>query len=289
MLLGAHESVAGGLHLAFERAERDGCEAIQIFTTFNTRWAERVVSDEQASLFRSEAAASATPVLAHAHYLINLASPDDELWWRSVDALTAELVRCETLGIEGAVVHPGAHVGAGEARGLARVARALSEVHRRCPGFRARVLLENTAGQGTVLGYRLAHLGRVMEQTHQGYRLAICIDTCHALAAGYDLSPARGYRAAIAEIEQQVGLSAVAAFHLNDSKGALGSRRDRHEHVGEGAVGRAAFARLVNDERFAGLPAVVETPAEPDGSSSFGRNIQALKRLRRTARASGRP
>jgi deoxyribonuclease-4 len=274
--IGAHESTAGGLHSAFARAEADGCEALQIFTGYNTRWAERPLDDVEASLFLSEAArANGAPLLSHCCYLINLASPERRLWRRSVDALCAELERCETLGIAGAVLHPGSHMGSGERAGLARAAAALGEVHRRTPGYRARVLLENTAGQGNTLGRRFEQLGWLLDRTPGGERLGVCVDTCHAFAAGYDLSAAT-----LAELDRHVGLDRVLAFHLNDSLRARGSRVDRHTHVGEGELGLAPFARLVNDPRLTDVPGIVETPPLPDGSSSFARNIETLKRLR---------
>jgi len=281
MRIGAHESTAGGLHTAFARGEADGCEALQIFSGYNTRWATRPLDDEQASLFRSEAARlEHVPLLSHCCYLINLATRDSALWQRSIDALAEELDRCETLGIPGAVLHPGSHVGQGEGEGLARVAAALGEVHARTRGYRTRVLLENTAGQGDTLGHRFEQLGWLLEHTPGGDRLGLCIDTCHALAAGYDLRTRAGYERTLEELERRVGLARVAVFHLNDSRRERGSRVDRHAHVGEGAIGSAAFGYLVNDPRFAEIPGIVETPCEPDGSSSFGRNIRKLKSLR---------
>jgi deoxyribonuclease-4 len=284
--IGAHESVSAGLHLAFGRGEADGCEAMQIFSGFNTRWEPRLIEDEEASRFRSEAARLDWPLLSHACYLINLASPDKHLWRRSVEALVLELGRCQTLGIPYVVLHPGAHMGAGEEQGLRRVAKALSDVLRRTDRYEAGVLIENTAGQGTNLGYSFAHLGQLLELVgvdagHE--RLGVCIDTCHAFAAGYDLRTPRGYREAFTELARAIdGLQRIKAFHLNDSMRELGSRIDRHASIGEGRLGRASFARLVNDPRFSDLPAVVETPPEADGRSSFARNIRALKNLRRS-------
>ena len=275
MLIGAHESTAGGLHTALSRAEADGCEAVQIFTGYNTRWAPRPLAHEEASLFRSETARlPGLPLLSHCCYLINLASPDEALWRRSIAALVDELLRCETLGIAGAVLHPGSHMGLGERVGLGRVARALGEVHRRSAGIAARVLLENTAGQGSNLGHRFEELGWLLRHTPTGERLGLCIDTCHAVAAGYDPL------ALVDELERTVGLARVEAFHLNDSRRPRGSRVDRHTHIGEGEIGLAPFARLVNDPRLDRVPGVVETPPEPDGSPSFARNIRALKALR---------
>lgn len=282
MLIGAHESTAGGLHTALTRAEADGCEALQIFTGYNTRWAVRPLGHQEGSLFRSEAARlPQLPLVSHCCYLINLASPDHGLWRRSIAALVQELERCETLGIRGAVLHPGSHMGLGETAGLRRVARALAEVHRRTEGFAARILLENTAGQGSGLGHRFAHLGWLLRETPRGDRLGVCIDTCHAYAAGYELRGPAGYRRTIDALSRHVGLDRVAAFHLNDSRRERASRVDRHAHIGEGQIGLRAFARLVNDPRFATVPGVVETPSEPDGSSSFARNIRTLKALRR--------
>ena len=282
MLIGAHESTAGGLHAALARAEADGCEALQIFTGYNTRWAPRPLDHEQASLFRSEAARlPRMPLISHCCYLINLASPDRALWRRSVEAVVQELERCETLGLAGAVLHPGSHMGLGERAGLRRVARALGEVHRRTVGFTTRVLLENTAGQGTNLGHRFEHLGWLLTETALGERLGVCIDTCHAFAAGYELRGASGYARTLEALSCAVGLGRVAALHLNDSRRERGSRVDRHTQIGEGALGLDAFARLVNDPRLAGMPGIVETPPEPDGRSSFARNIDTLKALRR--------
>jgi deoxyribonuclease-4 len=280
MRIGAHESVAGGLHTAFGRGQTDGCESLQIFTGFNTRWAPRQIDDVEASLFRSEAAAFGLPLVSHCCYLINLASPDEELWQRSIAALVEEMERCELLGIPFAVLHPGSHMARGEGAGLGRAGRALGEAHRRTPGFSVQILLENTAGQGSNLGYRFAHLGRLLHETHQGHRLGVCVDTCHGHAAGYDLASAEGYGRATEELEREVGLDTVQVFHLNDCRRPRGSRVDRHASVGDGTLGRAAFRRLVNDPRFCHVPGIVETPPEPDGSSSFARNIRALKGLR---------
>jgi deoxyribonuclease-4 len=286
MLIGAHESSAGGLHLAFRRGEADGCEALQVFTSFNMRWARRPIRDDELSLFRSEQARLGWPVLSHAMYLANLASPDACLRDRSVQALHRDLAIAETLGLVGVVLHPGSHMSAGADEGVRNVCAALGELHRRTAGFTARLLLENTAGQGHALGATIAELGRIIGGTAGGERLGVCIDTCHACAAGYDLASAAGYEAFVDELARHVGLDRVGAFHLNDSLRARGSRVDRHAHIGEGELGRAAFARLVSDPRFARTPGVVETPLEPSGATSFARNIRRLKRLRR---ATGRP
>ena len=281
MLIGAHQSIAGGVHLALGRAEADGCESLQIFTTHNTRWAARPLPHEEASLFHSEAdRLGRPPLLSHTSYLINLASPDGELRARSLDALTDEVLRSETLGVDGVVLHPGAHMGDGVEAGLARVAGCLGELHRRLPGMRVRVLLENTAGQGSGLGHGFWQLGRLLAETHQGDRLGMCLDTCHALAAGYDLGTAAGYEATFHELQREVGLGNLCAFHINDSKRELGSRVDRHDHIGEGALGLEPFRRLVNDARFEAIPGVSELPPDEKGGYSFKRNVDVLKGLR---------
>ena len=280
MLIGAHQSIAGGVHLALGRAEADGCESLQIFTTHNARWAARPLPHEEASLFHSEADRLGLPVLSHTSYLINLASPDPDLRTRSLDALTEEVLRSETLGVDGVVLHPGSHMGDGEDKGLERVARCLGELHRRLPGFRARVLLENTAGQGNGLGRDLAHLGRLLSETHQGERLGVCLDTCHALAAGYELRDEAGYTHVFETFEREIGLPNLRAFHLNDSKRELGSRVDRHDHIGEGELGLGPFQRLVNDARFEAIPGVSELPPDVKGGYSFRRNVDVLKGLR---------
>ncbi len=280
MQIGAHQSMAGGVHLALGRAEADGCECLQIFTTHSARWAPRALPDEEISLFWSEASRLELPVFSHTSYLINLASPDWNQRERSLEALHGELLRCETLGLLGTVLHPGSHKGAGEEAGLRRIARELGELHRRAPGFRARVLLENTAGQGASLGSDFAHLGRLLADTHQGDRLGVCIDTCHALAAGYDLRSPEGYEQTFEILDREVGLENLRAFHLNDSKRELNSRVDRHAHIGEGELGLEPFRRLVNDARFADTPAVSELPPDEPGGYSFRRNVDVLKGLR---------
>jgi len=290
MRIGAHESTAGGLHAAIARAEADGCEALQHFTGFPSRWEERELDHEGASLFRSEGARLPhLPLLAHCGYLINLASPEASLWQRSLDALVEELQRCETLGIRAAVLHPGSHRGAGVQAGLRRVARALDEALQRTEGFAVRLLLENTAGQGDCLGYRFEQLGWLLAHTPRGERLGICLDTCHAFVAGYNLAQQRGYDQLLAELERHVGLARLEAFHLNDSRGAAGSRLDRHAQIGEGQIGAPAFARLVNEPCFAEVPALVESPPDPDGRPSFARNVRRLKALRRSAVRSSIP
>src|SRR5437870_5528517 len=250
-LLGAHQSIAGGLHRALERGQALGCQAVQIFTRSARQWALRpLAADEVRAFAAARAATGIRALLAHDSYLPNPAAPVASLRVRSVRELIAELERCERLGIPYLVAHPGAHCGAGEDAGLRAAARSLGEILAACRGFSATIALENTAGQGTQIGWRFEHLGRLFDETSDGDRLRVCLDTEHAFAAGYDLRSAAGYRAAIASLDATVGVTRVVAFHLNDAKCALGGRLDRHEHIGRGHLGRRAFRHLLSDVRF---------------------------------------
>jgi deoxyribonuclease-4 len=263
--LGAHESIAGGMHKALERADSVGCDAVQLFVKPNRSWAVPVLADEQVALFRSKAEMlDIWPLVGHTSYLLNLCSPQDDLWQRSIDTLVIELERCEALGVPWLVLHPGAHVGTGEEVGLARMARALGEVHAATAGFQTQILLETTAGQGTKLGYRFEHLAWLLNHAPGGERLGICLDTCHVFAAGYELRTLEGYAATMDAFDSVIGLERLKALHLNDSRGALGSRKDRHEHIGKGHIGLQGFRHVVSDPRLAGLPGLLETPKSDD-------------------------
>lgn len=279
MIVGAHESVAGGLDTAFSRATVDGCRALQIFTKNSNAWREPAIDDAKREAFRlAHANAGALPVLSHASYLVNLAAEKADVAAKSRDSLAQELARSSALGVAFVVVHPGAHLGAGTALGVARIAEAIDEIHARVPDATARLLLENTAGQGTCLGHRFDELAAILAAAKSRARLGVCFDTQHAFAAGYDLRSEEGYEAAFAEFDEVVGLAQLFAFHLNDSKKPLGSRVDRHEHLGEGALGLEPFRRLLHDARFAAHPAVLET--EPrEGDAPFRDEVALLLRL----------
>ena len=279
MLLGAHESVAGGMPLAFERGREDGCEAIQVFARPSQQWRARPLPADELSAFRSEHAGVGWPLLSHTSYLINPGSGDPVVLARSREALEEEMVRAEELGIDFVVLHPGAHLGVGEEEGLRRVAATLSDLMDRTRGFRARLLIELTAGQGSCLGCRFEHLERLLNDTPGGEAMGICFDTCHAHAAGYDLTTDAGYEACSPSWTGGWGWRALRAFHLNDSKTALGSRVDRHQEIGDGTLGLFPFWRLVNDRRFAGTPGILETPSGSDRRSSFARNLKRLRAL----------
>lgn len=265
MRLGAHESISGGLHRCFERARAVGCEAVQLFVKPNRAWAVKPLTEAEIALFKKRAQETGIwPAVGHTSYLINLGSPDEILWQRSRDMLLVELTRCEALGIPVLVLHPGSHAGAGEEAGLRRVAKALSDVHAATPGFRARILLETTAGQGSSLGGCFEHIAWLIEHTAQGERLGVCLDTCHIFAAGYELRSAEGYAMTMAAFDRLIGLERLLVVHLNDCKGELGNRIDRHAHIGKGTIGLEGFRHILNDPRLDGLPGLLETPKGDD-------------------------
>jgi deoxyribonuclease IV len=264
-LFGAHMSIAGGYYKSLVAAQDHDCQAVQLFTKNNNQWAGKALTDEDIRLFRVSWQDSKLHVsLSHDSYLINLASPDETLWRRSLEAFVVEMERAEALGLNYLVMHPGAAVDGDEKAGLVRVARSLDEVHGRCPKYQVKILLETTAGQGTCLGHRFEHLAEIMHLSKNPERLGVCLDTCHVFAAGYSLAPLKEYRKTMKEFDKVVGLDRLLAFHLNDSKKPLGSRVDRHEHIGQGCLGIEPFRFLVNDKRFRKHAMILETPKEND-------------------------
>ena len=277
--VGAHMSISGGLHLAVQRALQVDCRALQIFTKNASQWKAKPLSGEAVELFRTAREESGLGVVfAHDSYLINLASPDPHLLEKSIAAMGDELERAERLGLPFVVSHPGAHKGDGEAAGLARVASSLDEVHRQHPDLEAKILIETTAGQGTSLGFRFEHLASIIEQVEQPERLGVCLDTCHIFAAGYDLRTPESWNRTMDEFQRLVGFEWLQAIHVNDSKKDLGSRLDRHDHIGEGALGLEAFRCLMQDQRLEGIPKVLETHKGPDLEDDR-RNLATLRQL----------
>jgi len=286
-LLGAHCSTAGGLPTAAVEAKSLRCEAVQVFLKSNRQWAMRDLAEGEAEGFREGLArAGVRGVLAHGTYLVNLAATDRAVAKKSRDCFLAEARRAAEVGIDALVFHPGAHLGAGEEAGFRRVAAGLKEALAATKGAKVRLLLENAAGQGTTLGTRFEDLARMMELAGDDPRLGACLDTCHAFAAGHDLSTDGGYDAVMADIDRTVSLGRIHAVHLNDSKQGLGSRLDRHANVGEGVLGRTAFRRIVNDPRLADVPMVLETPGGLDG---YRRDLKILRRLRNAASSAASP
>jgi deoxyribonuclease IV len=283
-LLGAHESVAGGLHLAFDRLEQVGGEALQIFTRNQRQWNLQPLTADEITLFqtaRMQTTGShgiiSKVVASHASYLINLASGKQELTDKSILAFAAEIHRCEQLGIPFVVIHPGSHGGDGVETGLARFTKALDLVLDET-GAGVMVLLETTAGQGTSLGSRFEELAFVFEHSRYPQRLGVCVDTCHIFAAGYDIRILSAYIQTLEEFDRLVGIGRIKFFHLNDSKQKLASRVDRHEHIGQGEIGLDGFRCLLNDPRFADHPMTLETPKGDDLHEDRD-NLLVLRRL----------
>lgn len=275
--LGAHVSAAGGLHLAVARAEEIGAESFQIFTANPRQWAGKSISDAEAEAFRRALLdSSIRSVVSHASYLINLAG-DDGVRERSRAALAEEIARCDLLGIDLVVLHPGSSVGRDREDAKERVADALEKVLGATDRTNVSVLLETMAGSGGSLGSTIAELADIIERLGWPDRLGICADTCHLFAAGIDIRSAAGYERTVETMRRQVSLSRVRCWHLNDSRSALGSRVDRHEHIGEGELGTAPFALIVGDERFAQTPAILETPKDGGGDAA---NLALLRKLR---------
>jgi deoxyribonuclease-4 len=273
-------SVSGGLHLAFERAQTVGCAALQIFSKSERQWQAKPLTDDGIAQFKdAQRRTNIGSVLVHDSYLINLASPKDDLWHKSSAAFAHELQRCEQLGVPYLVTHPGAHTGSGTEAGLQREADALNRLFADGVGGPTMVLLETTAGQGTALGGRFEELAWLLEHVAYPNRMGICVDTCHIFAAGYDVRTAEGYAAVFDRLIDLVGLEQIKAFHLNDSKGTLGGHLDRHAAIGDGEIGLDGFRLLINDARFVGLPMVLETPKSDDGAEDL-RNLATLRSLR---------
>jgi deoxyribonuclease-4 len=254
-------SIAGGINKALRRGEETGCDVIQLFTKNANQWrAKPLLPDAIAAFRQTRCETEVRPVAAHDSYLINLASPDEGLYKRSVEALWEELGRAEALGLPYLVIHPGSHRGGGEREGLYRIARAINLLHQRGAGMRIQILLETTAGQGATLGYRFEHFARIIGMIEEDQRVGICLDTSHVFAAGYDIRTPEGYEATMGEFARIIGLDRLKLFHLNDSKAALGTRVDRHEQIGQGHLGLEPFRLLMQDSRLVDIPCILETP-----------------------------
>ena len=288
--LGAHLSISGGLPRAVDRAVASRCEALQIFTKSAGQWRARVIPDDEMVLFRRRVADTGIhPVIAHNSYLINIAAAAPALREQSLAALLEEYDRADALGLQGLVMHPGSFTTSTESDGLRLIASGLRALLRTRRHAAPLILLEHTAGQGTNLGHRFEHLSKIIEGLDGSPRVGVCLDTCHLLAAGYDICSEEGYVQTFREFDRLVGLDRLKAFHLNDSKKPCGSRVDRHEHIGKGCLGLEPFRRLVTDPRFAGLPMLLETPKldtpesrrRSDVDPWDARNLRTLRRLMR--------
>jgi deoxyribonuclease IV len=292
MRIGAHMSVAGGVSKAVDRAALHGCEALQIFAKNANQWRGKPIDHDEIRRFRRRLDETGiAPTVSHASYLINLASTADTLRAQSRAAMADEIDRAEALGLLGVVLHPGCYTSGSPAQGIRLIASSLRDLLDERPMGQTMVLLEHTAGQGSAIGSRFEELAEIIAGMEGHPRVGVCLDTCHLLASGYDIASDEGYRRTFTEFGKVVGLERLKAFHLNDSKKPLGSRVDRHEHIGEGCLGLAPFQRILNDQRFAGLPMLIETEKSPAASHPTRlvadpldmRNLDALRRLRSSA------
>jgi len=274
-------SIAGGLPLALERGRSIGCSAVQLFVKNRNQWRARPLRRGEAAAFREAAGGFRREfVLAHSIYLVNLASPEPAILEKSRRGFLSEMRRAERLGIPYIVLHPGSHKGAGEEAGIRTIARSLDYLFEKTDGDRLRVLLETTAGQGNSIGHTFEQLAEIIAGVKRRNRVGVCFDTCHSFAAGYDLRSKRAYKKTFDHFDEVIGLERLRAFHLNDSIRELGSRVDRHTHIGKGELGLTAFSHLVNDERFLDRPMILETPKGP-GMKEDIRNLRILRRLRK--------
>lgn len=273
--VGAHMSIAGGLHNAILDAARYRCRVVQLFSKSSNQWKAKAITEDDLHIWKEALAKHPMLTVVHDSYLINLASPDADLRDKSRLAFLEEVRRCDLLGIPYLVFHPGAHMGAGEQTGLERIAESLNWVCAHAADSPTVLLIETTAGQGSSLGYRFEHLAQIIELADAPHRFGVCVDTCHILAAGYDFRTEHGYREVFDTFDRLVGLDRLRCFHVNDSKKDLGSRVDRHAHIGKGFVGNAAFRLLMSDPRFAEVPKVLETPKKDDMDR---KNLALLRR-----------
>jgi deoxyribonuclease-4 len=267
-------SIAGGVDKALWRGKNVGCNIIQLFTKNANQWHAKTLTPEEIEVFHNaQQQTGIRPVAAHNSYLINLASPDKRLYERSIEALWQELSRAEILGIPYLVMHPGSYVGSGEKEGLNRIVQGINLLYQMAKGMKVMVLLETTAGQGTNLGYRFVHFAKIIEMIEKDEKIGVCFDTCHVFASGYDLSTPTGYEATFEEFHRIIGLDRLKIIHINDSKTPCGTRIDRHEHIGQGAIGSEFFRILLHDTRFKNIPAILETPK---GRTAHGENWDAV-------------
>lgn len=279
--LGAHMSISGGYFKAVEAASAAGCDCVQLFTKNNNQWRAKAITDDEAAKFRDTLQElGITDPISHDSYLINLGSPKDELWEKSIDAIEVELQRAEQLGIPYVVAHPGSFTTSSEEEGLTRIAAGIDEAHRRTEGIGSQILLETTAGQGSNLGWKFEQLQSIIDQCAEPERLGVCFDTCHVFAAGYPMDTAEEYADTMRQLDEAVGLDRVKAFHLNDSLRPFGSRKDRHAAIGKGEIGIEPFRHLMNDPRFVDTPMYLETPkGEEDGEDLDVINLRTLREL----------
>ena len=278
-LLGAHVSISGGVSKAVERAEKLGFTAMQIFTKNNNRWFSKPINETEAERFKLLLKNSQIKfVVSHSSYLINLCAKNPETLKKSRASLIDELNRCEILDIPYLNFHPGAHGGQGEKEGIKIIAESINFAHSETKNFQVKSMLELTAGQGTNLGYRFEHIAEIIDLVEDKNRMAVCIDTAHIFAAGYDIRTPEAYEKTMSEFDKIIGFDKLKLLHMNDSKKELGSRRDRHEHIGKGFIGLEGFANIMNDKRIGNIPKILETPKGKEQTEDI-ENLKTLKSL----------
>jgi deoxyribonuclease-4 len=278
-LLGAHTSIRGGLANAVDLAVNLNFNAMQIFTKNSNRWAAKPFTLDEVKGFRDKLEKSDIKfVVAHDSYLINLCATNRDMLKKSIDAFEDELIRCELLGIPYLNFHPGAHGGAGEDEGIKIICDSINQVHYKTAGYNVSTMIEMTAGQGSAIGYRFEHLAKIIELIDEKDRVSICIDTAHLLAAGYDFRTPETFKKTFHDFDSIVGFNRLKCFHINDSKKELGSRVDRHEHIGSGKIGLAGFKLLMNEKRFEKIPKILETPKGKEQLEDL-ENLRILKSL----------
>ncbi len=277
MLIGVHVSISGGLYLSLERGVEIGCTSIQIFTKNQMQWKAKSLSHQEIEKYQQSLAnSSISIVLAHDSYLINLGSPEVDLRDKSRQAFLFEMERAEQLHIPYLIFHPGSHKGAGEEIGLKLIAESINYVHNRCPEYKLKLLLETSAGQGTNLGYTFKQLRQIIDMINEPGRVGVCLDTCHIFAAGYDIRNKSSYEESLKKFDQVIGIDKLYAIHMNDSQKELGSRIDRHEHIGNGQIGLEGFRLIMNDSTFKNIPKILETPGN---LKKFKENLDLLTSL----------
>jgi deoxyribonuclease-4 len=281
LLVGAHMSISGGVFNSLPLGQELGCTTIQIFTKNNNQWkAKEILPEEVKKFFENQKASQISPVIGHNGYLINLASPKEDVYNLSLESMLVELQRAEMLGLPYLVMHPGSHLGSGEEEGIRKIVRSIDWLFEKTRGYKVNICLETTAGQGSAIGHRFEHLAEIIRQTKENRRLGVCYDTCHSFAAGYDIRTKKAYEATFKEFDQVIGLSRLKVIHLNDSLKDLGSRVDRHQHIGQGKIGLEGFRLLMTDKRWEKVPKILETPKE-GGTARDKENLNLLRSLTR--------
>ena len=280
LLLGAHFSIAKGLHRAIREAAKYQCNTLQLFTKNANTWKEKTLTDDQIQQFKTAKGETGIHrIISHTSYLINIAGPDIKKADMSCCALKQEVIRCSQLEIPYVVLHPGSHMGKGEHTGIARITDNINRIFDETKGLRTRLLLETTAGQGNSVGHTFEQLAAIMDDVSDKTRIGVCLDTCHIFAAGYDISNKNGYEKTIKHFDDIIGLENLFAIHLNDTQKACGSRADRHEHIGDGLIGKDAFRFLINDTRLKSIPKIIETPKLKNGKDADRINLELLRKL----------